>query len=60
MQYITQYIMMPNIQLYVNKFDNQNDYNIKSYRQEEIRKESEQIWEKCGIYMIRTETKQED
>ena len=42
------------------KFDNQNDYNIKSYRQEEIRKESEQIWEKCGIYMIRTETKQED
>lgn len=42
------------------KFDNQNDYNIESYRQEEIRKESEQIWEKCGIYMIRTETKQED
>ena len=42
------------------KFDNKSEYNIKSYRQEEIRKESEQIWEKCGIYMTRTETKQGD
>ena len=42
------------------KFDNKNEYNIKSYRQEKIRKESEQIWEKCGIYMTRTETKQGD
>ena len=42
------------------KFDNKSEYNIKSYRQEKIRKESEQIWEKCGIYMTRTETKQGD
>ena len=42
------------------KFDNKSEYNIKSYRQEKIRKESEQIWEKCGIYMTRTEIKQGD